>query len=285
MRAAQPITGPIANHAEGPFWDAVGQRLLFVDMLAGALVELDAAGHPTRHEVGTVAAAVRARSTGGFVIALEHGVALLDSALAVVEVLPPLLHDPLIRMNDGGCDPQGRFYCGTMAYAETQGAGTLFRLDPDRSTHRVLEGVTISNGLQWSADGTRVFYNDTPSGSIDVFDFDAASGAFSNRRPFAVIDPQDGYPDGMAIDSEDGVWVAVWGGGQVRRYDPAGTLTEVVTVPASQSTACTFGGADLSTLYITTSRLRLPEDAQPEAGSIFAIDVSVAGAVPHSYAG
>jgi sugar lactone lactonase YvrE len=284
MITATRITDRCVHHGEGPFWDARGERLLFVDLLAGAVLAMDAGGFVTRHPVGSsVAAVVRSRSGGGFVFATEHGFSLASDDLASLEALPDVFDDPAVRMNDGGCDPQGRFYCGTMAYAETPGAGSLYRLDADRSVHTVLEGVTISNGLQWSAHGDRVFYNDTPTGEVAVFDFDAASGTFRDRRTFVRVSPY--LPDGMAVDEEDGLWVALWGAGRVHRYAADGSLSEVVEIPASRVTACAFGGTDLRTLYITTSRLGLGPDDEPDAGSIFAIQAGVAGALQHAFAG
>ena len=193
-RAVRRVGSQSADHGEGPFWDSREQRLLIVDLMAGDILELREPDAPERYHLGTVAAALRARAGGGFVVALENGFALTDARFDTIDVLPPVFTDPAIRMNDGGCDPQGRFYCGTMAYDESSGAGTLFRLDPDLTVHTVLEGVTISNGLQWSADGSTVFYNDTATGRVDVFDFEAASGTFSGRRPFASIPPSAGAP-------------------------------------------------------------------------------------------
>jgi sugar lactone lactonase YvrE len=192
--------------------------------------------------------------------------------------------DPLIRMNDGACDPQGRFYCGTMAYAETPGAGSLYRLDPDGSVQVTLRHVTISNGLQWNQVGDTVFYADTPTGRVDSFDFEPASGAFTNRRTFAEISG-GGYPDGMAIDEEDGIWVALWGGSAVHRYDKAGRLDLVVDLPVSNVTACAFGGPDLRTLFITTSRQGLDPADQPDAGAVFRYEAGVRGAQQHAFAG
>lgn len=280
----EPLGPPCAHHGEGPFWDDRVGGLLLVDMLAGDVVRLDDAGAPRRFHVGSVAAALRARAGGGYVLALERGFALADDRLSVTREIG-VFDDPAVRMNDGGCDPQGRFYCGTMAYTSTPGAGSLYRLDADGSVATVLEGVTISNGLQWSADGTMVYYNDTPTGRVDVFDFDAAAGTLHERRPFAVVPKGAGLPDGMAIDVEGGIWVALWEGGAVHRYDPDGTLTAVVEVPASRTTACTFGGPDRRTLYVTTSRVDVPDGAEPLAGAVFAVDAGVAGAVPHAYAG
>ena len=281
---ADQLTDPIAFHGEGAFWDARGQRLLWVDMLAGDILATDSAAISTRHHVGTVAAALRSRASGGFVIAVERGFVFADADLVVRERLPEVFADSSIRMNDGGCDPQGRFYCGTMAYAETPGAGTIYRLDPDLTTSVVLDGVTISNGLQWSADGSRAFYNDTPTGRTDVFDFDGASGTFSNRRPFVTLEPGQN-PDGMAIDAEDGLWIPLWGGSAANHYDSSGRLVDTVELPVTNVTSCAFGGPDLDTLYITTSRLGLAEGTQPKAGSIFVARPGVRGATPHAFAG
>jgi sugar lactone lactonase YvrE len=281
---AEQFTKPCTFHGEGPFWDEANDRLLLVDMLAGAVLEVDADGDTRRHELGGVAAAIRARQRGGYILAAENRFVLLGPDLIEDRPLPAVFSDPSIRMNDGGCDPQGRFYCGTMAYDETPGAGTLYRLDPDGSVHMTLSGVTISNGLQWNRAGDTVCYADTPTGRVDRFDFDSASGAFTNRRPFAEISG-GGHPDGIAIDEEDGIWVALWGGSAVHRYDAAGRLVVVVELPVSNVTACAFGGPDLRTLFITTSRQGLDPDDQPEAGAVFRYEAGVRGALQHAFAG
>jgi sugar lactone lactonase YvrE len=281
---ADRFTAPCTFHGEGPFWDSVNDRLLLVDMLAGAVVAVDADGATERRRLAGVAAALRARSGGGYVLATENRFVLLGPDLTVEAQLPPVFTDPLIRMNDGGCDPQRRFYCGTMAYAETPGAGTLYRLNPDGGVHVTLRNVTVSNGLQWNRAGDTVFYADTPTGRVDSFDFDAASAAFSNRRSFTEISG-GGYPDGMAIDEEDGIWVALWGGSAVHRYDRAGRLDLVVDLPVSNVTACAFGGPELRTLFITTSRQGLDPDDQPDAGAVFRYDAGVRGAPQHAFAG
>jgi sugar lactone lactonase YvrE len=285
VTAATQVTEPCTHHGEGPFWDARSGRLLFVDMLAGAVLEWDLAGPVRRHVVGDVAAAIRSRADGGYVLAVERGFAFASDDLEVITPLPPVFDDPAIRMNDGGCDPQGRFYCGSMAYAETPGAGTLYRLDTDLRVHRVLEGSTISNGIQWSRDGSTVFYSDTGTGRVDAFDFDGETGTFSRRRAFIDFEGVTGEPDGLAIDEEDGLWVALWGGGAVHRYDARGVLSEVVELPVPKVTACAFGGPDGRTLYITTSRVGIPEDAYPEAGALFSVAAGVRGADQHPFRG
>lgn len=281
---AERFTVPCTFHGEGPFWDSVNNRLLLVDMLAGTVVAVGTDGDTQRHKLATVAAAIRARRGGGYVLATENQFVLLGPDLIQQTALPPVFTDPLIRMNDGGCDPQGRFYCGTMAYAETPGAGTLYRLDPDGSVQATLCEVTISNGLQWNRAGDTVFYADTPTARVDSFDFDPASGAFTDRRTFTEISGA-GYPDGMAIDDEDGIWVALWGGSAVHRYDSTGRLDLVIDLPVSNVTACAFGGPDLRTLFITTSRQGLDTNDQPDAGAVFRYDASVRGAPQHAFAG
>jgi sugar lactone lactonase YvrE len=187
-------------------------------------------------------------------------------------------------MNEGGCDPDGRFCCGSMAYDKTPGAGALYRLDADLSVHVVLEGVTISNGLEWSPDGSRAYYNDTDTYRVDVFDYDRDAGLV-NRRPFVRLQPGDGRPDGLTVDAEGGVWVALNHSGTVRRYTADGVPDAVVEVPPRQVTACTFGGDGLDELFITTSRENLPPGEDPLAGSLFRADVGVPGRPVREFAG
>jgi sugar lactone lactonase YvrE len=277
---AQQLTPVCTDHGEGPFWD--GERLLVVDLLAGAIVAVSPDGETQRHELGGVVAVIRARSAGGYVIATEHGFRLLTADLTAAGEEILAFDVPEIRMNDGGCDPQGRFYCGTMAYATTPGVGALYRLSPDRTVERVMCGLTIANGLQWHPDGRHVYHTDTPTGGIDLVDFDPVHGTFGARERFVEITPS-GQPDGMALDTEGGVWTALWGGSAVQRYDADGTLTHRVELPVRQVSACAFGGD--GTLYITTSRQDLGENAEPEAGAVFAVRVPFQGAPVHEFAG
>ncbi|WP_308466166.1 SMP-30/gluconolactonase/LRE family protein [Rathayibacter soli] len=287
MRAEQ-ITPPVTWHGEGPFWDRVGQRMLVVDMLAGAVVDLTSQPQPVRHDVGSpVAAVIRRRAASGFIVATEHGFSHFDEEFSLERRLPDMLADPAIRLNEGGCDPRGRFFCGTMAYDEAPGAASLYRLEADGSTSIALTGITISNGLQWSHDGAHAYYVDTPTRRVDVFDFDPVDGSFHGRRPFVEFsDEVAGAPDGMAIDAEGGLWVALWGGGAVRRYDATGILSEIVEVPGVMHTsAAAFGGPALDTLYVTSSRQHLADDAEPQAGAVFAVRPGVRGALLNDYAG
>lgn len=279
---AEQVTDPLAYHAEGPVWSPSWGGLRWVDMLAGDVLSLRADGMVDRRSVGTVAAALRPRRAGGAVIAVERGFVLEhpDGSLAPLD---EVWSDPGVRMNEGGCDPDGRFYCGSMAYDVTPGAGTVYRLDADRSVHVVLESVTISNGLEWTADGTRAYYNDTPTGQISVFDYHPEKG-LTGRRVFTDI-ANDGRPDGLTIDEHGGVWTAVFDRGEVHRYDPTGSLDEVVEIPVRQVTACTFGGVDLDQLFITTSREGLERADDPLAGALFSASVGVRGLPVRTYAG
>ncbi|HET6824786.1 MAG TPA: SMP-30/gluconolactonase/LRE family protein [Amnibacterium sp.] len=285
MMKATCITEVCTEHGEGPVWDAVRNVLVIVDMERGALVEVTQEGRTTRHELGGVAAALRPRVGGGYVLAVARGFQLLTADFAPGGDVVTAFADEGLRMNDGGCDPQGRFYCGSMAYDEKAGAGTLYRFDPDRSVHPVLADLTIPNGLQWTADGRTVLHVDTPTDRIDAHDFDPDMGTFSNRRPFVAIPDGAGHPDGMAIDEDDGVWIALWGGSAVHHYSADGRLADVIEVNAKDVTACAFGGDDRSTLYITTSRRDRGDADGPQAGAVFAVPTGVRGAALHPFAG
>lgn len=283
MTTAVQVTDPSSEHAEGPVWSAAWGGLRWVDMLAGDLLALGADGTVTRRHLGPVLAALRPRAGGGMVVALERQFALVAGD-GSVRGLGDLWADRRVRMNDGGCDPDGRFYCGSMAYAETPGQGRLYRLDPDGSVAVVLDGVTISNGLAWSPDGATAYYVDSPTQRIDAFDYDPERG-LSGRRPVVELDPAAGTPDGLTVDADGHLWVALHGGGGVNRYRPDGRLDGRVDVPVSHVTACTFGGGGLDQLYITTSRLVAGATAEPAAGAVFRADVGVSGLPAATFAG
>ena len=214
-------------------------------------------------------------------LGIERGFALED-ADGTITRLDELWTDERIRMNEGACDPDGRFYCGSMAYDKQRGAGALYRLDPDRSVQVVLENVTVSNGLDWSPDGSLAYYNDTDTGRVDVFDYDPRD------RPHAAgvrSSTTGARPDGLTVDAEGGVWVALSNAGAVRRYTADGTLDEVVELPVTKVTACTFGGPRLDELFITTSREGLDPGAEPAAGSLFRTVPGVTGLPAREFAG
>ena len=282
MRVEQ-VTDPVAYHAEGPVWSRRWGGLRWVDMLAGDILSLGDDGSVSRRHVGEVAAAVRPRRQGGAVIAVERGF-VLEETDGSLTPLPAVWSDPGVRMNEGGCDPDGRFYAGGMPYDRTPGGANLYRLDPDGTVTVALDGVTISNGLEWSPDGSMAYYVDTATERIDLFDYDRERG-LSGRRPFVDLSAEGLRPDGLAVDAEGGVWVALSNGGAVRRYTAAGALDEVVELPARKVTACTFGGAELDQLYITTSREGVAEGDDPLAGSLFRVSVGRVGRAVREFAG
>jgi sugar lactone lactonase YvrE len=281
---AEPVTDSLTTLGEGPVWDGARGRLLWVDQLQGDVLAttLDG-GAVERFHVGSVAACVVPRSAGGIAVATKRGFALVDDDGTITR-LPPLWDDRTVRMNDGACDARGRFYCGSLSFDQEPDRGAVYRLDPDRSVHLVLEPVTLSNGLGWSPDGSTAYYVDSATQRVDAFAFDPDAGTFHDRRPLVEIPAAAGLPDGLTVDAEGGVWVALWRGGVVHRYAPDGALTEVVEVPVTTPTSCVFAGDALDRLVVTTSRIGLDGD-EPLAGALFAVDPGVVGLPTAAYDG
>jgi sugar lactone lactonase YvrE len=277
-----------ARLGEGPVWDARSGRLVWVDIEGRALHSTDpATGATTTHSMPLPIGIAVPRQSGGFVAALEDGFHAIDPDGHTRLIAAIDTEAGRLRFNDGACDPAGRFLAGTMAYDYAPGAGALYRLDADLRVTRMLTEITISNGLGWSPDGGTMYYVDTPTRRIDAFDYDLATGALSRRRPFAEIDG-DGRPDGLCVDVDGAVWVALWPGWSVRRYLVDGTLDAILPVPVAKVSSCTFGGPSLDELFITTASTELSEEeraAQPHAGSLFRASVGVRGVLRASFAG
>ena len=275
---------------EGPQWDLTSGELVRVDITRGRVHRLDpVTGATSTLELGDVVGFAIPRASGGLVVGVRRAVILLEpdgtssDILAAVE--PDLVDN---RFNDAKCDPTGRLWAGTMAMGETDPDGALYRIGSDGHVDRVVAGLTISNGLDWSPDATLMYLNDTPTGRIDVFDHDPVDGTITGRRQFAGIDPTVGFPDGLTVDAEGGVWVALFGGGQIRRYSAEGELDVVVALPVTNVTSLTFGGPDLADLYVTTARHHLtPEQLtdQPLAGAVFVLHPGVRGRPAGRFAG
>lgn len=284
MTDIEQLTGPICRHGEGPVWSAAWGGLRWVDLTAGDVLALDGSGGVRRWPVGPIAAAIRPRTDGGIVLALERGFALADDFGGPLRGLGDLWPDPDLRLNDGGCDPQGAFYCGSMATDYAAGRGTLYRLAPDGTVTPVLPGLGVPNGLDWTPDGGTAYFADTLAGTIDVFAYDPERG-LHERRPFVRVPSEEGLPDGLTVDAEGYVWVALWNGGQVRRYAPDGRLDDVLEMPVRRVSACTFGGPDLDELYVTTvGDHALPHEGEV-AGALFRVGVGVAGQPVRPFAG
>ncbi|MGO9724374.1 MAG: SMP-30/gluconolactonase/LRE family protein [Streptosporangiaceae bacterium] len=273
---------PPAELGEGPCWEARSQSLFWIDVPAGLVYRIDAAGDLARWDVGQPVGAVMTRAAGGLVLAARDGFLALDLDSGAATLLASVEADlPGNRMNDGACDRAGRYYAGTMAADERPGAGALYRLDPDLTMTRLLTGIGISNGIGWSPDERLMYYVDSLDYQVDVLDYDAASGAIRGRRPFARVGQDGVLPDGLTVDAEGGVWVALWGGGALRRYAPDGTLTREVPFPHANVTSCAFGGPGLELLYVTTA-------AGPGAeagGGLFVLEPGVAGQPSYPFRG
>ena len=273
--------------AEGPVWDAARGLLRWVDILPGHVHALDpVTGAHTWFDVGDPVGTFGLTRGGGLVLALVDGFALAGPDGQDLRRLGEFTVDrAVVRFNDGKPDPWGNFWAGTMAWQEGSGLPcSLYRLSPDGTVTELFGGVGLSNGLDWSDDRRTFYYADSLSGGVDLFGTDPDTGALSDRRSFISV--SGGIPDGLTLDAEGCLWLAVWGTGELRRYTPDGTLDTVVRLPVSQVTSAAFGGADLSTLYITTARESFtPADrrAQPQAGDIFACTPGVTGRLPYLF--
>lgn len=260
---------------EGPIWDHRSGRLLFVDIDGHAIHTFDPASGAHRvASAGEYVSAIALASAGGYIVTLQHDVAWFDGERIGERPLSVEADRGDTRFNDGYVDPRGRFWAGTMSLVRQPAQGALYRIDmnPAPMVTRVLEGVTTSNGIDWSADERLMYYADTGTRRIDVFDFDPETAAIGNRRPFAAFAEAEGKPDGLVLDEEGCVWVALWDGSAVRRYAPDGRLARQIDLPVSRPTKCAFGGPNLDELYVTSAK-----SGEPHAGGVFVTRPGVRG--------
>ncbi|MDK1343932.1 SMP-30/gluconolactonase/LRE family protein [Streptomyces sp. 378] len=270
-----------AELGEGPTWDAAAGRLLWIDILGSRLHTYDPdTGRRTVRRTEQHIGAVKPRAGGGLVLNLRDGVGLLDPDGG----FGWLHHEPVPghRANDAAVAPDGALWAGTMRYDEAPGGGTLSRVTGDGSVAVVLDDVAVSNGTGWSPDGRLMYYIDSPTRRVDVFDH--ADGRISGRRTLVEIEESAGFPDGLTVDAEGCVWVALWQGSAVRRYTPDGELDRVIELPVPLVTACAFGGAGLTDLYVTTARVGLT-DPPALAGSLFVVPGAGKGLAQPVFAG
>ena len=266
-----------AELGEGPWWDAPRHRLLWVDITAGRVhAHVPATGKSSVAELADPVGFVVGASTGGYVAGTAAGLVRLDSELAPCGSLgvPPDL-DGRRRINDGACDPAGRILFGTVD-PDQKTTGTLWCLWPDGKLVAVLEGIAMSNGLAFSPDRRRLYYVDSPTQEVQSFAYDGRTGELSDRRVLVRIPAAVGLPDGLAVDAEGFVWLAIWGAGEVWRIGPDGRSAGVVHVPAENTTSCAFGGERRELLYITTAR----GGTGGQDGAVFVVDTGVAGVLP-----
>lgn len=289
MLTAELVLDVRAALGEGSLWH--DERLLWVDIEGHTVNRYDpVSGRRESWNVGQRVGTVVPRAKGGLVAAAHHGVGFLDTKSGAFELFcDPEGGRPELRFNDGKCDPRGRLFAGTMGLEKPRVPGTLFRIDPDQSVTAVVGDLGTSNGLAWSADESTFYFIDTPTLEVSAFDYDADTGAITNRRTVVRFPEDGGKPDGMTIDSAGNLWVALWGGAGVVCCDPrSGNFLEKVEVPALQTTSCAFGGPGLRDLYITSARGGLDDEGLskwPGSGGIFRARPGIAGVPAFAFAG
>jgi sugar lactone lactonase YvrE len=257
---------------EGPVWDGAAQRLYWVDIKNPAVHALvPATGAQRRWPMPAPIGAIGLRARGGLVAALKTGFAFvaLDGG-TVTPIVDPEADRPGNRFNDGHVDARGRFWAGSMDDGEGRPTGDLYRLDADLTVTRFAAGFAVTNGIEWSTDGTTLYFVDSGQRTIYADAFDMAAGRPGARRVFARLTPEQGYPDGLTVDEEDHVWGAHWDGARITRYRPDGTIARVIPMPVPRPTSCCFGGPDLDTLYVTSAAIGL-DGSTPLSGGVFAI--------------
>ncbi len=271
---AEPVGDVAAVLGEGPYWRPEDEALLWVDVVRGHLhMTRVQPGETITIELDMVSAAFPAVG-GGIITAGGHRLMLRATRPGEGWAGRIIAEAPVkegIRFNDASVDPAGRVWVGSMDVKEKEPLGTLYRLDSGGTLTPVVKGATVSNGIGWSPDGTRMYYNDSPLRRIDMFDYDQATGEAYQGRMFADLSGADGFPDGLTVDADGYVWVAMFAGGALRRFTPAGHQDAVIPLPVSQPTSCAFGGPGMADLFVTTAYRDLSEAqraAEPLAGRL-----------------
>ena len=273
---------------EGPVWDYRHQCLYWVDIIRGHLYRFDPATDKNQvYDIGQYVGAAVPRETGGLLLALHHGFAFYDETTqTLTPIFDPEANIPENRFNDGKVDPQGRFWAGTMQIEPKEPKGSFYQLDANQQVTKKLEGIYISNGLAWSPDQQWFYYIDSLKHKIECYAYDGERGEIQYVRDVAHIDTELGDPDGMTIDNEGNLWVAVYGGGCILCINPEnGHILDRVDVPAKKTSCCTFGGPNLDTLYITTISEDTNKETDPLAGSLFVLKPGVQGPKANFYQG
>jgi sugar lactone lactonase YvrE len=285
-----------ADLGEGPAWEPHTGSLYWVDIHAGRLHIFNPDDGTDRSiGMGEYLGCAAPRRSGGLVLGLRSGFATIDSPLSMEKQLEPRTlvnpepHLPGNRFNDGKCDPAGRFLAGSMDDAEIKPTGSLYSLSPDGSVKTLLTGTRIANGLAWSPDYHTFYFIDTPTRTVMAYDYDLATGAIANPRPVISVPPEMGWPDGMTSDSLGQLWVALWSGAKLTRWNTAsGQLLEEISFPALNVSSCAFGGPHLTDLYVTTARKEM-DSAQlakyPLSGGLFRIRTNIQGLPTFAFGG
>ena len=275
---------------EGPVWRAETQALVWVDIeSASVCCFYPATGENQTWDVGEKPGLAVPAEKGDLILGTSVGFVRLDLASGELSpIIDPEQDLPNNRFNDGKVDPEGRLWAGTMGMDEAPNVGSLYRLNRNLSADKLFDQVSVSNGMVWTSDQKTFYYIDSPTRRVDVFDCDMAGGTLSNRRTAFELPEGMGYPDGMCIDDEGMLWVALWQGWGVGRFAPGGALLAKVDVPVECVTSCCFGGENWDELYITTSSRDLDEAGraeQPLAGGVFRCKPDVSGPATNLFLG
>ena len=278
-----------ADLGEGPAWDAGRGRLTWVDIRAGDVHFFDPQEKTDAHiGLGEAVGCAAPCQGGGLIVGLRSGIATLDPLTQkLTRLLSPEPDLRGNRFNDGKCDPAGRFLAGTMDDAEKEASGSLYSYAPDGTLKTLLSGLRISNGLTWGPDQRTFYHIDTPTRLVSAYDYDLETGAIARPHPVVHVPEKLGWPDGMTSDMEGMLWVAMWGGASLTRWDPAGgRLLEVIPFPALNVSACAFGGPDLTDLYVTSAckGMTAAQMAEyPHSGGLFRFPTGVRGMPAFAY--
>jgi sugar lactone lactonase YvrE len=276
---------------EGPSWLPRRRQLLWVDIEKSRVHLFDPGTRSNAtYEIGSHVGCAVPGADGSVFVATAKGFGQLDlTSGQVTWITHPEAHLPGNRFNDGKADPAGRFWAGSLSYEEKHPVAGLYLLDEHRKAHLKVPHITISNGMGWSPDNRTMYYIDTPTMRVDAFDFDPATSDISARRTVIRVPEGIGYPDGMTVDREGMIWIGMWDGWSVTRWDPAsGRMLGKIELPVARVTACCFGGEHLDELYLTTASTRLDAASlarQPLAGSLFRTRPGVSGFAPFEYRG
>ncbi|AZI58842.1 SMP-30/gluconolactonase/LRE family protein [Nakamurella antarctica] len=275
---------------ESPVWSVADQTLYWVDIVGRVARSLSpSTGRRSDWSMPSTIGALALRRSGGALVALRSGFTILDFETGDLAAI----HDPEAELpenlfNDGACDRAGRFWAGTVHQDETDPLGSLYRLGTDLHCTRMLSGLILANGIGWSPDNSTMYFIDSGQRRVFAFEYDLERGEMGEQRVFAEIAERDGFPDGLTVDSEGNVWVALWDGWAIRKYSPNGVLAKEISVPVPRPTSCAFGGPDLTTLYITSARDGLtPQELTqaPLSGSLFSLQTSVRGIPEPTFGG
>lgn len=292
MSEVEQILAAHDKLGEGSLWSVDEQVLYWVDIQNNCYRRFNPiSGTHETVNVGVPIGVMALRASGGLIMATRDGFATWDEQAQQLHYLAqPEIDKPSMRFNDGAVDSGGRFWAGTMNVNEgpSNMNGTLYRLDPDGSLHTIETGLGVPNGIGWSPDDTTMYFTDSTPHTIYAYDYDAATGNVANRRVLVQTSEEIGAPDGLTVDSEGYIWSACWDGAKIVRYTPDGQIDRIVPVPALRPTSCTFGGASMDELYITSAWTGMSEEQierYPLSGDLFRLKPGVTGPARHKFGG